>query len=331
MRSLLVLGAVAVASLAFGCAGEATTEGASSSARSSAFAGAPSLASLGATSFAASASPTQANSAQVAAAPTSQAIVKIPEGRTPEPTTIEWEGAPTFNTNTSGLRDERCPIAFVREWVRFSCKGGPFLLPSRVSMKAGSDYWLRGVANDTFIGRLAPGAFIEFSAYLGEADRPVIRVVWPSGQPGPTVAEAIKDPGGPLAVHPREVKPIPDFGPPGPRPLAGDWQDATAVNTGTPARWPKSCEALVLRGWLRWHCSGPFLFLRNTEGFGKLGKEHFLTNTSNLMAGEVQLVSGMRALARVQFDLDGPTAELRIHWPVNEPKPSEISIQTASQ
>jgi hypothetical protein len=124
MRSLLVLGAVAVASLAFGCAGEATTEGASSSARSSAFAGAPSLASLGATSFAASASPTQANSAQVAAAPTSQAIVKIPEGRTPEPTTIEWEGAPTFNTNTSGLRDERCPIAFVREWCASLAKVG---------------------------------------------------------------------------------------------------------------------------------------------------------------------------------------------------------------
>jgi hypothetical protein len=253
----------------------------------------------------------------------------LPPGDSPEPSPAEWSAAPLVNSNETANRETRCEIAFVREWARATCKPSPLLNLTRVSGTIGKDFWFRGVINSTIIIRLKPGSHYELSAFMDPDDIPFIRIIWPSSLPGPLVAEATNAPGGVLAVRPQEPQPIPDMPEKAERPLMADWATATPVNTGAHEHRPKNCEALVSGDWLKWRCAGGVTFLAKSGGFGKLKEDHFVTNSLYLVEGESRLVRGMAAFAKIQLDIEGPTAELSVSWPSDAPKPTEISFELA--
>jgi hypothetical protein len=168
-------------------------------------------------------------------------------------------------------------------------------------------------------------------AYLIEGGTPVLlRVAWPSDRRGPTVAEARLAPGGVRTVHPRAPQPIPGV-PTGAtdRPKPGDWVSAVPVNGAPPARWPKNCEATLLRDWLRWQCSGGEMSLLRVDGLGKIGTDYFVVaNTFFAQEGEARITPGTSGLVRLRVTFDGPEAHLVVRWPAGEPKPTEIAFQT---
>jgi hypothetical protein len=82
---------------------------------------------------------------------------------------------------------------------------------------------------------------------------------------------------------------------------------------------------------VQWRCSGNDLFYRGSSGFGAPNVDFFNVAVASLQQGEARLKPGMSAKVTISRTSDTPDTAIKIHWPVNEPKPSEISIQTASQ
>lgn len=264
-------------------------------------------------------------------APAASALVSVPDAQSPRPAEQDWSSAPTFNTSTTLLRDDRCKIAILRDWMRVDCNGEGYLHTIRLEGSAGKDYWLSvGLTptHDAYVGRLKRGGLTELS-FESRVKPVLIRVAWPSDAAGPTVAEAASDPAGLQAVHPREPLPIPLLPiQPTERPRPGDWVSAVPVNTAPAERRPKACEAAILRNWLRWRCSGGSAELLKIEGLGKLGADHFVVNSPFTQEGEARLGPSMDGTVRIKPTFDGPVVALAVRWPVNEPRPTEVSFQT---
>jgi hypothetical protein len=158
------------------------------------------------------------------------------------------------------------------------------------------------------------------------------RVAWPSDAAGPTIAETWRAPQGALVVEPQPVQPIPDVPDLGTeRPRPADWLSGTPVNTAAEYRRPKSCELRVLRDWVQWRCSGRDQYYGGSSGFGALNVELFNIAIPDLQQGEARIKPGVSATYTIQRTADVPPTTIKIHWPINEPKPSEISVQTAGQ
>jgi hypothetical protein len=253
-----------------------------------------------------------------------QPFVLIPDGDSPEPTPAEWASAPTFNTSTAAGRVDECPIAVKREWVRFGCM--PDLLfgvPEKgFGWRSNSNYLvLRLRRGDLFIIRYSTGSTGALS-----------RVAWPSDAAGPTVAETWRAPQGALVVYPEPVQPIPDVPELGTeRPRPADWLSGTPVNTAAEHGRPKNCELRVLRDWVQWRCSGNQMFYERSSGFGTPDVDFFKVTSLALQQGEARIKPGMSATFTISLTIGAPLTTIKIHWPVNEPKPSEISVQTAGQ
>ena len=295
-------------------------------------------ASISSTSFASSASLSSASlpsaSTSAPAASTNppgrsgiQPFVLIPDGDSPEPTMDEWASAPTFNTSTAAGRDETCPIAVKREWVRFGCVGR---MPTLVFGVPEKGFGWR--ANHAYLVlRLRRGDLFIIRSWTDSTDV-YSRVAWPSDAAGPTVAETWRDPQGALVVEPQPLQPIPDVPELGTeRPRPADWLSGTPVNTAAEYRRPKSCELRVLRDWVQWRCSGSGFGYDRSSGFGAPNVDLFMITGAGLRQGEARLKPGMSATLSLRLAIEAPATTIKIHWPVNEPKPSEISIQTASQ
>lgn len=266
----------------------------------------------------------------IAAAPVASALVSVPDAESPRPTEQDWSAAPTFNTSATSLRDDRCRIAFLRDWMRVDCSGDGYLHTIRLEGTAGKDYWLSvglTLTHDGFVGRLKRGGLTELS-FESRVKPVLIRVAWPSDAPGPTVAEAASDPAGLQTIHPREPLPIPVVpGQPTERPRPGDWVSAIPVNTAPPESRPEACEATMLRDWIRWRCSGGSAELLKVEGLGKLGDGYFVVNSPFTQEGEARLTPGTSGAVRIRPTADGRVVVLAVRWPANEPRPTEVSLR----
>jgi len=253
----------------------------------------------------------------------------MPQGESTEPTLEEWGTAPTFNTNTSSSREDRCPIAALREWVRFSCSDGFALSPVIVTSKA---HFARKdrTGSSTIVARVRPGDLFVVSLVRGNVDV-AARVAWPSGYTGPTVAEAWRSPRGALLVAPGDPQPVPAMPAAATeRPRPGDWAAGIPVNTAPPERRTKACEARVRSNWLHWACNGKGVNwgFKSIDGFGAKDVDHFEVVGASAWDGDIRLRPGMDAMFKLELSLDGPIATLRVKWPNDQPKPTGISFET---
>ncbi len=219
-------------------------------------------------------------SASVAAAAASApandpAIPPIPTERSKPPTKPEWDAGTKLNTAANADLDKSCSMKQVREWLRISCVWSVSPTPEWAQELGakGSD-WFDVPQAQTLIVRMRKG-FDERAAFAGNPGVTLyLRANWPATADRPIeVSLGRKD----TAKGDLGISKLPDF--PTKRskvPTVAEWRDAHEVNGSVPPYRGMNCRMLVVREWVKLHCSVELdLGDDALAGFGTKNSDYF--------------------------------------------------------
>ncbi|NUP12483.1 MAG: hypothetical protein HOW73_41085 [Polyangiaceae bacterium] len=260
-----------------------------------------------------------------------------PPPGSPRPTAEEWAAAKDVNM-AKVRRHPQCTIKGVREWLRIECVNVLRPIMRLTGLEKDKDYFESGAplgANgflDVLELRVDPGR-----VFITEGLQPtsLLYIARPSDEPAPTdVRLALATPGtSPVVTRP--VEPIPEIraNETSKRPRDGDWEKGVSVNTADSKRQANECDLRVLGDWLRVRC-GPLPGHVESgfgpgKGLGQKGRDFFESSEEylELRVYVAELVIHLRRPMNALQIVDVvPWRTLKITWPADEPRPTEISL-----